>query len=275
MGLTLSGLPTRTQVKCNYTAGSFSKPGGAQSGRPLKEVSGSDTTEDAPDSATTGSKKMEGTKIEFGDLFYSWSFGDDQANGTHTFIVNNKAGQRTTINATVTVKCKKITTKITRTDTARRTAGKPGKPATETTPEVPATPPGPWIWTPGNEHESKSTETVNAIPSSRNYSVTVTMQPPEFRWGNGVAIGQTIQDSDALTADKWNELVDRTGQWYNWKHQSSGRTYNAKVNSNATIEADIYNVIASALSVPQVSGGPKGTIITAKAFTDLEDAVNK
>lgn len=147
----------------------------------------------------------------------------------------------------------------------------------------------PWSesWT--NDEQIGVDKDGNPIYENKSYSdsgtnsdskdIKVYTQPEEFKWDSGVAVGQTIQASNALTATKWNELRKKTGQWSSWKNQEDN--YNSvkgsDVNSGDVITADAFNAVGTALEYKTTVTNDHtqdSSLIKASLFTDLQDKIN-
>lgn len=216
---------------------------------------------DAGTTTTGNDDNGSKTVISYSNRVWSWSFSDGSKastqNPTHTFT-GLTAGRANTCRASLSVTCTKTTTKTSWTTTT--TIGSDGKEQKTKTTTGPTT-----------------TTTTQSLGSASG-SITVYTKPTAFYWGAGVAQGQTIQASNALTAASWNTLVTRVEERTNWIKQKSGANYSsAEVSSGDLVTAAVYNVLARALGVSTVTAHTKnttGTLITASVFIALQTAVN-
>lgn len=107
-------------------------------------------------------------------------------------------------------------------------------------------------------------------------------RPDKFLWNTIPATDVFIHYS--LTASKWNELMNKAIQRYNWKYCNGNSNVHPKsegqnqVNSNDLITAEIYNAGAALCGVSRrvtgSSANNAGTVIYAFYFTELSAAVN-
>lgn len=107
-------------------------------------------------------------------------------------------------------------------------------------------------------------------------------RPAEFSWSNTPAENAFIDD--CLSAIKWNELMDKAVQRYNWKNCQPGSFTSPKttpqnhVSSGDFVTASVYNAAASLcgvnISVTAATSSNNGTLIYASYFTALSNAVN-
>lgn len=262
MALTLNGMPTTTTTRCNYSAGSFTKPGGAQS-KNYKQTYISDASDIT---VTRQTRRMEADEITIGDLEYSWSFGSTRASGIYTFT-GLSTGALNTISATVTVTCKKTTTHWLRTDVRTRTAGKPGTPASGDTPAVPATPPGAWTdWVEGTEsHGLARTETLPV--GERTYRLDVYTKPGYWTGFANIKVDAIIEDT--LLGSEWDSLGRQASKYRNWENQ---RDMGISVSrGTGWVTAALYNEMAEACNISRHV--KVDDLIYASYFLELRDAV--
>lgn len=120
------------------------------------------------------------------------------------------------------------------------------------------------------------------LGTSSSSSLTFYTRPAEFAWG--VTPAKNVGIYRSLTYSKWNELMDKAVQRYNWKYcqpnqsgtpKSTGQNH---VSSGALLTAAIYNAGASlcgiSTRVTAASSTTSGTVVYASYFTALSDAVN-
>lgn len=270
MALILVGLPTTNSATCNYSAGNFAKPGGAQP----KKYKQTWISEIEGDSTTRQTRRMEADEVQIGDLKYSWDFGSNQANGTHTFT-RLLTGERNIITATVTATCEKITTHWLRTDVRTRTPGKPGTPAQGDKPAIPATPPGPWSeWKEGEEsHGLPKIEYISVSGSPKVYQITVYTKPGYWTGFSRIRPDATIQE--ALIGSEWDSLGRQASKYQNWKNQRDMQiSVSSYTSDGGWVTASLYNEMAQACGIRRrVIGGSNGDVIYASYFIELKDAV--
>lgn len=267
MALVLKGLPTTNSAICEYSAGQFNKPGGAQS-KNYKQTWIQDIT---GDSQTRQTRRMEADEIKIGDLKYRWDFGSTQANGTHTFT-RLVVGERNTIKATVTVTCEKITTHWLRTDSRTRTAGKPAVPGTDGKPGTPATPPGPWSeWKQGEEsHGLPKTESIPVQGSPKTYTLEVYTKPGYWNGFTRIAANAIIED--ALVGSEWDSLGRQASKYRNWENQRDmGISVSSYSSDGGWITARLYNEMADACNIQRRVR--INDLIYASYFLELKNAV--
>lgn len=102
-------------------------------------------------------------------------------------------------------------------------------------------------------------------------------KPDKFFWD--VFPSKDVSIYQVLTATKWNELMDKAVQRYNWKYcqQNSGNAPKAigqnQVTPGTFVSADIYNNGASLCGI-NTKVTAEQSVIYASLFTDLSDAVN-
>lgn len=240
-----------------YTASDFVKPG---------NTTGSwEETYRSSETGTSQVRTMKRESISYGDLNYSWSFGETGQTGTHTFTGLN-SGTSNTCSGTVTVTCQKTTTTETRTDTRTRSYTPPKEGEKEGTY-------GSWSsWSSGTPSSSSSSETVTIGTASA--SRIVYTKPSTFSWSGDISEDKTIELN--LKASDWNILVTKAEQKNNWRNQSSGTNYSGdEVDSGDLITANKYNSLAQHCGASnRVTGGTNGTVISASLFIALQTAIN-
>lgn len=229
---------------------------------------------------SSGSTWTQTRKVySYSNLSYSWSFGSTSASGYNDFSISS--GQVNTISATVTVFCTKTTSNQERHKTR---SWIPGTPASGTPGEEgykPATK-GKWgNWSNWSTPTTTSTSTATHYLARRvsSNSIQVYAHPSEFDDWKNVKVNSIIESNTGLTAQSWNKLVTKTGQWKSWREQSNyyGNYSSANVSAGELISASKYNILAKALSVSQVTAPTDrttGTLITADVFIALQTAVN-
>lgn len=108
-------------------------------------------------------------------------------------------------------------------------------------------------------------------------TLTFYTRPDEFFWD--VSPSKDVSIYLVLTAAKWNELMDKAVQRYNWKYcqQNSGNTPRItgqnQVAPGMLISADIYNSGALLCGI-DTRVTAKQSVIYASLFTALSSAVN-
>lgn len=120
------------------------------------------------------------------------------------------------------------------------------------------------------------------LGTSSSSSLTFYTRPAEFAWG--VTPAKDVGIYRSLTYSKWNELMDKAVQRYNWKYcqpnqsgtpKSTGQNH---VSSGTLVTATIYNTGAAlcgiSTRVTAASSSTSGTVVYASYFTALSDAVN-
>lgn len=120
------------------------------------------------------------------------------------------------------------------------------------------------------------------LGTSNSSSLTFYTRPAEFTWG--VTPAEDVSIYRSLTYSKWNELMDKAVQRYNWKHCQPNETGTPKstgqnhVSSGALVTAAVYNAGAALCEintrVTAASSTTSGTVVYASYFTALSNAVN-
>lgn len=140
-------------------------------------------------------------------------------------------------------------------------------------------------WVEGSKSLSSTSSKAGSdynLGTSSSSSLTFYTRPAEFAWGATPAKDVGIYRS--LTYSKWNELMDKAVQRYNWKHcqpnqsgtpKSTGQNH---VSSGTLVTAKVYNAGAAlceiSTRVTAASSSTSGTVIYASYFTALSNAVN-
>lgn len=205
---------------------------------------------------------------------WSWTFTGGNG-GTSTSKEGSKtisgftSGTKNTLSGTLSAK---RTAKVkTRTYTQKRTRVKKGDGSYSE-------------WTEGAKTVS-NTSLANGTDKdlgSASGSLSFYTQPSAFSWSSTPTEDAFIDD--CLSATKWNELMDKAVQRYNWKNCQPGSFTSPKttpqnhVLPGDFVTASAYNAAASlcgvSISVAAATSSNNGTLIYASYFTALSNAVN-
>lgn len=216
-------------------------------------------------------------KYSLGTTKWSWTFtrGSGSSGGTSSskdgsatingYIAGSKQSVTAKISATRTSKIERVNYRQTRT----RSPIKDDKGnITGYTP-----------WDVGSATRTgKSTSSSSATKSlgSAHNTLYFYTRPLQFAWTNIPARDKLI--SVCLTASKWNELMDKAAQKYNWKHCQQGQggtprsTGQYHVTTGTLITHTIYNNGSNWCGASKTV--KQGDTITYDLFTALSNAVN-
>lgn len=219
----------------------------------VKPQDDSDTTTSSSGNTTVKTT----TTTTYGNLVYSWTFGDGGTSSSSQSGTRNytglTAGQENTISGIVKVTCSKtVQTNIT-TTTVTPTEGGGSSTSTSTQTGTPTT----------------TIIELNGSPLTAT-PILVYTKPIALNWS--VNVGDYIQDK--LTAVNWGNLITQLGKYRSYKDKEDKySTYNyLKVSSGTIVTASLFNQVASAAGIGNVA--TVGNNITAAAVNTLINAVN-
>lgn len=266
---------SREGVNFSYDGTGWNYPSDTSASTSDTGWSGSDTRETRTITATR-------TMYSKGETTWSWVFTRNSntataatsktKNGSMT-INGFTAGSRQSVTGKLSAKrtsqIEKKVTKQTRTRTKTPIKDADGNPTGQYSY-------GSWVnGTPTTSTTYSSGPTYSMGPASTTLAFYT--RPLEFSWT--VVPGLNVLISSSLTATKWNELMDKAAQRYNWKNCQQGQSGTAKaigqnhVKSGDIILASTYNTGASLCEVTnRATAG--STVISASLFNALSNAVN-
>lgn len=215
---------------------------------------------------TTQTRTQTRKYSKYKDLVFEWESGLSGPSGTTT-ITGLLPGTANQIQDKVAVTCTKEEADQERIQTRVRehieaTGNSPGQYKT---------------WGPWTDDDSSTTGESTSIPrypvgSATSNILTVYTKPDPWKWPS-IADNKTIEFT--LTTNDWENLRTQCQKYQSWKAQKQAMKLIPPVPSNRLITASLYNSAAEQCGISTtVTGGRNGTIIRAKLFTDLADAVS-
>lgn len=217
-----------------------------------------------------GATNTDTLQISYSKLSYTWTFSSggssSGSSGSHTFTGLSK-GAEVTLKASVKVTCTK--TVSTRhwiddghnedvTDAEGNVIGQE------------------WIDT---SHWSDWSSTTSNLSAASSVSQKANTHPGTCSAFKSIATGQIIEID--LTPAKVSAWCTHCGKWLSWKYQANkySDANNCKVSPKDWVTASWYNLCVTTAEASDVcatvQGGPKGTIITASLFTDLDSSISR
>lgn len=218
-----------------------------------------------PEATSTDTKK-----VSYSSLSYAWTFSDggsaSGSSGKHTFTGLSK-GAEVTLKASVKVTCTKTvsTRHLIEDGHYEDVKDAEGNVIGQK-----------WVDTSYWSNWSSTTSNLSATSSASQKANT---HPGTCSAFESIAAGQIIEI--ALTPAKVRTWCTHCGKWLSWKYQVDkySDANDCKVSSKDWVTASWYNSCVTAAEASDVcstvKGGPKGTIITASLFTDLDSAISR
>ena len=209
-------------------------------------------------------------RISYSKLSYSWTFSDggsaSGSSGNHTFT-NLFKGAEVTLKASVKVTCTKTVSTRHWIDSGYYKDKKDDE-GNVIGQE--------WVDT---SHWSEWSATTSNLSATGSASQKANTHPGVCSAFGSIVAGQIIQI--ALTPAKVSAWCTHCGKWLSWKYQTNkySDANICKVLPKSLITANWYNLCVSTAEASDVcsnvKGGPKGTIISASLFTNLDSAISR